>query len=316
MKLLFIAPKYSGGIGGYAFSVAEKLKENGFDVTLMHAPHIPIKNLKSPSFAVLSSLKSLFGRESYDVVHAFNVPSGFAMRYSKGQKKVLSLNSPYLDLVGMIHSGALVSIARIVESLVLKWADKLCTDSKMVQKYYKEKFGLDLECLYTPLDPDKFRDITSLPKKENQVAYIGRDSFEKGIDILKSIESKVNGKVVYCTNVGWKEAMTILKASSVIVVPSRMESLPTVIKEAMYLRVPVIATRVGGIPELVTHNITGILVPPNEPKKLIDAINQLLEDKERAKNIADAGYEYVMKNLTWDVLLPKYIKFYENLVNS
>jgi len=74
MKILFIAPKYSGGIGGHAARVAEKLRENGFEVKLMHAPHIPLKKLKNPSFVVLSSLKSLFGREKYDVVHAFNVP--------------------------------------------------------------------------------------------------------------------------------------------------------------------------------------------------------------------------------------------------
>jgi len=49
MKLLFIAPRYSGGIGGHASRVAEKLRENGFDVKLMQVPKIPIKNLKNPA---------------------------------------------------------------------------------------------------------------------------------------------------------------------------------------------------------------------------------------------------------------------------
>jgi len=94
-----------------------------------------------------------------------------------------------------------------------------------------------------------------------------------------------------------------------------MESLPQVIKEAFYLRVPVVATNVGGIPELVTHDVSGLLVPPNEPKKLVEAINHLLENKQFAKKLADAGYEFVMKNMTWEVLLPKYIEFYKNLLN-
>ena len=46
MKILFIAPKYTGGIGGHASRVAEKLQEYGFDVKLMHTSHIPIKKLK------------------------------------------------------------------------------------------------------------------------------------------------------------------------------------------------------------------------------------------------------------------------------
>ena len=48
MKILFIAPKYSGGIGGHAKRVADKLQENGFEIELMYAPHIPIKKLKNP----------------------------------------------------------------------------------------------------------------------------------------------------------------------------------------------------------------------------------------------------------------------------
>ena len=59
MKLLFISPRFSGGIGGHASMLAEKLIEYGFDVKKMEVPHIPVKNLKNPSFAVLSSLKSI-----------------------------------------------------------------------------------------------------------------------------------------------------------------------------------------------------------------------------------------------------------------
>ena len=62
MKILFIAPRYTGGIGGHAKRVSEKLRENGFDVKLMQVPHIPIKKLKNPSFAIFGSLKALFRR--------------------------------------------------------------------------------------------------------------------------------------------------------------------------------------------------------------------------------------------------------------
>ena len=316
MKILFIAPKYSGGIGGHAYRVAEKLREHGFDIKLMHVPHIPINKLKNPSFVIFSSFKALVGNEKYDVVHAFNIPSAFAMKYTKAKKKVLSVHGIYSEQVNSLHSDTTAKAASITESKVLKWADKLTTDSKTVKNIYKEKLGIDFEFLYAPLDISKFNNIQQIPKKENQIVYIGRDSYEKGIDILKKIENEVNGKVVYCTDLKWEDAMNHLKASSIIVIPSRMESIPQVIKEAFYLKIPIIATNVGGIPELITNNVNGILVPPNNPELLQNAINKLLLDDETSKRLSDAGYEFVMNNLTWEVLLPEYVKFYENLVNS
>ena len=316
MKILFIAPKYSGGIGGHAARVAEKLQEYGFDIKLMHTSHIPIKKLKNPSFVALSSLKAIVGTEKYDIVHAFNVPSAFAMKYTKAKKKVLSIHGVYSEQVDALHSKTISTAAKITETKVLQWADKLTTDSKIVKKMYKEKLNVDFEFFYAPLDIKKFKKLKNIEKKENQIIFIGRDSYEKGIDILREIEPKINAKVVYCTNTKWEDAMENLKASSALVVPSRMESIPQVIKEAFYLKIPIIATNVGGIPELITDNETGILIPPNEPKILESSINKLLVDNETSKKLADKGYEFVMNNLTWEILLPKYIKFYEDLLNS
>jgi len=316
MRMLFIAPRYTGGTGGHAAAVAAKLTECGHDVKLMDVSHIPIKNLKNPSFAVLSTLKAFFGSEEYDLVHAWNVPSAFAMRVAKAKKKVLSVHGVYAEAVDMMHSKVASTAVGMAELSVLKWADKLITDSKMVQKAYKEKLGLEFEYLPAPLDTRKFDDIPDVQKFEDQVVYVGRDDAGKGTDVLRSAEPQIKGRVVYCTNLPWKEAMTILKASSVLALPSRLESLPTVIKEAYYLKVPVVATNVGGVPEIVTHDVTGILVPPNDPKELAGAINLLLENKEYARRLADAAYEYLIKNWTWDALLPRYIEFYDNLFRS
>ena len=316
MKILFIAPKYSGGIGGHAARVAEKLQEYGFDVKLMHTSHLPIKKLKNPSFALLSSLKAIVGNEKYDIVHAFNIPSAFAMKYTKSKKKVLSIHGIYSEQVDALHSKTISTAAKITETKVLDWADKLTTDSKIVKKMYKEKLNVDFEFFYAPLDIKKFEGVKNKEKKEKQIIFIGRDSYEKGIDILREVQPRINAKVVYCTNTKWKDAMEELKASSLLVVPSRMESIPQVIKEAFYLKIPVIATNVGGIPELITDNENGILIPPNNPKELEKNVNMLLENDEIANKISEKGYEFVINNLTWEILLPKYVKFYEDLLNS
>lgn len=314
LKILIISPRYTGGIGGHASMLASKLIEYGFDVKKMNVPHIPIKNLKNPSFAVFGTLKGLFSRENYDIVHSFNLPSVFAMRYTRGRKKILSLHGVFSEQIKTLHSSILSSIASNTETRVLKWVDRLTTDSHATQKSYKTKLGYDIEYLPSAIDTSKFNDLPEIRKIENQIAYVGRDSYEKGINILRKIEPEINGKVVYCTNLPWIEAMKTLSASVMLVVPSRMESLPTIIKEAFYLKIPVVATNVGGIPELISHNETGVLVDPENPKQLRDAINNLIEKKDLAKRLTLNAYDFVTKNLTWDSVLPKYIKFYENLL--
>ena len=313
MDILFISPTYSGagGIGPHAFRVAEKLRQHGFNVELMHVPHIPIKNLKNLSFSFLGTLKAINNSKTYDAVHAWNVPSAFIMKKIKAKKKILSVHGVYSKQVDMLHSKITSSIINSKESQVLDWADKLTTDSKFVQSEYA-KLGKSFEYIPAPLDSQKFQDIYTSTEKKNQIVFVGRDSFEKGIDILRNIESKINASVKYCTNLDWKDAMKIVQESQILVVPSRIESIPQVIKEAFFLQVPVIATNVGGIPELISNNITGLLVPPENPEEMINAINELLSDNNTKQRLSKNAFEFINKNFSWDILIEKYIKLYES----
>jgi len=314
MNVLFISPTYSGagGIGPHAFRVAEKLREIGYNVELMHVPHIPIKNLKNLSFSLFGTIKGISNKKTYDVVHAWNLPSAFIMKRIKSKKKILSVHGVYSKQVEMLHSKITSGIVSSQESQILDWADVLTTDSKAVQSEYRKKLGKDFEYLPAPLDKTKFEKIPNVERNPKQIAYVGRDSFEKGADILRKIESQINGTIKFCTDLPWDETMKILKASQMLVVPSRTESIPQVIKEAFYLKVPVIATNVGGNPELVVHQETGILVPPEDPEKLMIAINNLLDNEETRRNFANNAFEFINKNFSWDVLLEKYTSLYES----
>ena len=314
MKILFISPTFSGvgGIGAHAFRLSQKLGQEGYDVELMDVPHIPIKNLKNPSFSVFGTLKALSNSKTYDVVHAWNVPSAFIMKHIRAKKKILSVHGVYSQQVKMLHSKLTGSIVGSKESEVLDWADVLTTDSKSVQLEYKKKLGKDFEYIPAPLDPKRFTDIPDVKKIQKQVVYLGRDSFEKGIDILKKIEPNIDGSVKYCTSLEWHKAMEVLKSSQVLVLPSRIESVPQSILEAFYLKIPVIATNVGGVHELVSNNKTGLLVTPNNSKELLEKINYLLNDIDLCNRLANNAHEFVMKNFSWEVLLPKYLKLYEN----
>lgn len=312
MKILYISPRYEGGIGGHAFRVAEKLREQGHDVTLMKISHIPIKKLKNPSFVIFGILKAIIKNETFDVVHAWNIPSAFIMKYVKSPKKILSVHGNYSEQIQILYSQTVGDLASKAEKKAFEISNKLTTDSLSIQKFYKKKNNVDFIYLPAPLDIKKFDNILEQPKIKNQIAYIGRDSYEKGIDILKKIEPKINGKIVYCTNYPWEKAMNILKSSEILVVPSRMESLPQVIKEAFYLKIPVIATDVGGVSEVVKNNETGILIPSENPDLLIQKINNLLFDDKLKKKLTENAFEFIVENFTWDVLLSKYLELYEN----
>lgn len=85
------------------------------------------------------------------------------------------------------------------------------------------------------------------------------------------------------------EAAELLAAADVVVCPSRSEGFPQVPLQAMAASVPVVATRVGGTPEVVVHESTGILVPPEDPAALAAAIDRLLADRSRARALGEAG---------------------------
>lgn len=315
MKILYISPRYDGGIGGHAKRVAEKLQANGFNVELMRVPYIQIKKLKNPSFTLFGSLKAMMNKTEYDIVHAWNVPSAFIMKNINAKKKVLSIHGIYSQQIEMIHSSKINYIGKMAERKALELADVFTSDSKIVCNFYKQNYAKNFIYLPAPLDTEKFNSIPSLDKIK-QIIYVGRDSYEKGIDILKNIENKINCKVVYCTNSPWKDTMIELKRSSAIIVPSRIESIPQIIKEAYFLKIPVIATNVGGVPEIVENNITGILIPPNNPEIMLKTINKFLEQPAKYDKMIKTAFEFVNKNFSWDNLLPNYISFYNDLLHK
>lgn len=120
-------------------------------------------------------MMALLSNKKYDIVHAFNVPSAFVMKVVKAKKKVLSIHGVYAEQVESLHSTGISSIVTSTESRVLKWADKLTTDSAFVKKAYKKKLNLDVELLSAPIDETRFEEIPEVPKIKNQVAYVGRD---------------------------------------------------------------------------------------------------------------------------------------------
>ena len=170
----------------------------------------------------------------------------------------------------------------------------------------------------------------SIPRKDNHaptLLFFGRISKYKGLEVLLSAFPLIKRRVpeVRLLIVGsgdlspysmqlenlpdvmvvnrWvddKEVASYFRQADLLVAPYMDASQSGVIPVAYSLGVPVVATRVGGIPEQVEHNKTGILVNANDPQALAEACVSLLTDPERAKALAEAGRRRALEEWSWD----------------
>lgn len=107
----------------------------------------------------------------------------------------------------------------------------------------------------------------------------------------------------------------VMAALDVLVLPSvRSEATSQVIPQALAVGVPVVATRVGGIPEIVRDGETGLLVPPADAPALAAAIVALLRDRERAAALARAGQALVRARYTLDAMMEGTTAVYRELL--
>ena len=102
----------------------------------------------------------------------------------------------------------------------------------------------------------------------------------------------------------------ILACCDLFVLPSWAEGLPNSVLEAMASGLPVVATRVGGTPEIIEDGVSGLLVAPREPHGLASAIMQILENGEFAKQIAQSARDRACAQFGFDRLLSELDSLY------
>lgn len=111
-----------------------------------------------------------------------------------------------------------------------------------------------------------------------------------------------------------KDVPEILKTIDLFVLPTLQEALGTSFLEAMAMKKPVIGTKVGGIPEVVNDGASGILVEPEKPVVLAEAVIALLNDKEKMRRMGEKGRRIVEKKYNVDVMAKRLFDFYKSLI--
>ena len=88
--------------------------------------------------------------------------------------------------------------------------------------------------------------------------------------------------------------------------PSLTEGLPLSVLEAMAHALPVVATPVGGIPEVITDGQDGLLVPVNQPEELARVLSELLRDHARRQSLGETGYRHVRDRFSFERMAGEY----------
>lgn len=147
--------------------------------------------------------------------------------------------------------------------------------------------------------------------KPAEILFAGRLAPEKGVPELAEATAGLNlvvageGPLQHLLpqalgRVSHDALEDLYRRSAIFVLPSRSEGFGVVVAEAMAFGKPVVASRVGGLAELVDDETTGILVPPRRPDLLRAALERLLDDPELRRRMGSAGRERIRALCSWD----------------
>ena len=173
---------------------------------------------------------------------------------------------------------------------------------------------------------------------------IGRLTYQKGHEFLVQAMSKVanqfpNAKVGICGDGplrpqleaqireaglsnhvrllgAWEDISPLLASAEIFILPSRWEGLSRALMEAMAAGLPVIASKVDGIKDLITDGVNGLLVPSEDAEALGNSILQLIDNAEMRKRIAAAGQAHVLQVHSVEDMCRKYYDFMLRLLPS
>jgi glycosyltransferase involved in cell wall biosynthesis len=221
-----------------------------------------------------------------------------------------------------------------------KWVDGLLAVSDFAAGRFPQ-FSDRHTTIYGGVDTNVFRPNGDEPRGD--VLFVGRLHYFKGVDVLidavrgdtrldlygpsydpdylQVLHQHARGKnAVFHPPPSQGDLVRAYQEARVAVLPSTSDSrygapsigefFPLVILEAMACGTPVVATNVGGIPEIVQHGENGFVVPPNDPAALADAVAEIRADRDLRRRMSKAAVETVRERFTWSAVAQRCIEAY------
>ena len=190
----------------------------------------------------------------------------------------------------------------------------------------------------SPAPSDTLLSLREFCLREPTIGVVGRLSPEKGVDVLLDAFARVRakGSAVQLAVIGdgslreqlrqqasrlgvssavhfsgfVPSAASILPMLTLLAIPSHSEGLPMVMLEALRARIPIVATKVGGIPPALDDGRAGRLVPPGDSAALAEGIQAVLNDECLAASYREAGFRRFNDRFSLDVMVSRYLDLY------
>ena len=112
--------------------------------------------------------------------------------------------------------------------------------------------------------------------------------------------AELGRRIIFEGRVDHDQTAAAYRRAGLLVNPSLSESFGMTLVEAMMHGVPVVATRIGGMPYIVNDEETGLVVPAGDPQSLAAAICRVLSDRQMATRMGDAGRRRALERFSWD----------------
>ncbi|MFA4839956.1 MAG: glycosyltransferase [Candidatus Neomarinimicrobiota bacterium] len=280
------------------------------------------------------------------IVGQMGCPGGYAavrLAQKFGKKSVVGLRGSDVNLYfsmpilkhfirrTLINADRLVTVSAAMKTELIR---RTFAGSKIDVVYN----GVD-ETLFHPIDQAESRIWLNLPPDRKILLFVGNLSRQKGIDLLLSAFLAIDRPEMKLIFIGQGNDRQLIEdfiaehslqdqillpgvvphsqlpfwyaASDVVVLPSLSEGVPNVIFEALAVGKPVVASNVGGIPEIIIPEITGMLHQPGSESDLREKITQALNHSWDKQAISQSSQRF-----SWETNAQQYLQIAENLVNS
>ena len=281
--------------------IGEALRARGIAVSVLGIRH-------SADARVCLALASLLRRVRADVAHSHlavsDLVTAVAASLARATRTVATVHSGYVGLGRVRRAAWRVALRRFDRVIaVSEWVRTLLPASLDAALVRPSLAGPD-----DAFDRTQARARLGIPLDTPLVIAVGRLVPVKGFDVLARAAGMVKtagtriliigdgperARLSHAAGIellgGRDDAAALLAAGDVVVSASRSEGFPQTPIHAMAAGLPVVATDVGGTPEIVVHGRTGLLVPPDDPAALAGAIDALLGDGARAAALGAAG---------------------------
>jgi len=300
--------------------------------------------------AIIALLKSLLQKD-VSLIHIHT-----ASNYSFWRKSIFFFigNLFSKKIIFHVHGGGFADFytkkttrfGRFLIGYILKKSCLVIVLSDNWKRLIGDVIGLqNLVTLHNPIQDKQYFDIQNEPT-ENRLLFLGLIKEEKGIyDILTAMSNlqrkygvtafldvcgvgeadelnlmaerlSLSGHIVQHGWISQGEVRHLLAKTTAFLLPSYIEGLPMSILEAMAAGVPVIASNVGGIPDLITDGDTGFLIRPGDVDVLSERIRYLIKEESARVRVGKAGKYLVMKNYNPEVVVKQLIRIYRSVLGD